>query len=59
MINNIEANYQENLEIMKKYRVLQQAEELKLEEVIEKKIKLIEENAENHEMNFFWEYYGW
>ena len=44
---------------MKKYRVLQQAEELKLEEVIEKKIKLIEENAENHEMNFFWEYYGW
>ena len=59
MINNIETNYQENLEIMKKYQVLQQAEELKLEEVIEKKIRLIEENAEIHEKNFFWEYYGW
>ena len=37
MINNIEANYQENLEVMKKYQVLQQAGKLKLEDVMEKK----------------------
>ena len=53
MINNIEANYQENLEVMKKYQVLQQAEELKLEDVMEKKIKLIEENGENNDMKNF------
>ena len=53
MINNIEANYQENLEVMKKYQILQQAEELKLEDVMEKKIKLIEENGENNDMKIF------
>ena len=53
MINNIEANYQENLKVMKKYQVLQQAEELKLEDVMEKKIKLIDENGEKNYMKFF------
>ena len=53
MINNIEANYQENLEMMKKYQVLQQAEKLKLEDVLEKKIELIDENGENNDMKFF------
>ena len=37
MINDIEANYQENLEVMKKYQFLQQAGKLKLEDVMEKK----------------------
>ena len=60
MINNIEANYQENLEVMKKYQVLQQAEELKLEDVMEKKIKLIDENGEKNYSVYeiFWKYYG-
>ena len=53
MINNIEANYQENLEMMKKYQVLQQAEKLKLEDVLEKKIELIDENGKNNDMKFF------
>ena len=38
---------------MKKYQVLQQAEELKLEDVMEKKIKLIDENGEKNYMKFF------
>ena len=53
MINNIEANYQENLEVMKKYQVLQQAGELKLEDVMEKKIELIDKNGENKDMKIF------
>ena len=53
MINNIEANYQENLELMKKYLVLQQAGELKLEDVMEKKIELIDENGENNDRKIF------
>ena len=53
VINNIEANYQENLEVMKKYQVLQQVGELKLEDVMEKKIELIDKNWENNDMKFF------